>query len=154
MKNAPIRRTLGLLGFCLAAFLPFSLSAAQNTSAADVATINLNTASESEILSIPGTGDRMLREFLEYRPYSNITGFQVELGKYVGDAQIAEWEQYVFVPTDPNTATVAQLTALKGIDEATAQAIIAGRSYAAWQALETVLLKTYDQATVNALKPY
>ena len=45
--------------------------------------INLNTASEEEILMIPGTGKRMLREFLEYRPYKTLAQFHKEIGKYV-----------------------------------------------------------------------
>lgn len=34
--------------------------------------INLNTASDEDILSIPGLGKRMLHEFKEYRPYKAI----------------------------------------------------------------------------------
>jgi hypothetical protein len=34
---------------------------------------------------IPGTGKRMLREFLEYRPYKSLGQFHKEIGKYVND---------------------------------------------------------------------
>ncbi len=34
--------------------------------------INLNTATDADILSIPGVGQRMLTEFKEYRPYKAI----------------------------------------------------------------------------------
>ena len=129
-------------------------ASAQETHAASPAPINLNTATEDELMSIPGMSERMLDEFLEYRPYSNVMGFREELGKYVDDAQLDTWQQYVFVPTDPNAATLEQLTALQGVDEATAQTIIDNRDYADWSALETVLLRSHDQATVDALKPY
>jgi hypothetical protein len=33
---------------------------------------NLNTASEEHLTGIPGAGERMTREFLEYRPYTSI----------------------------------------------------------------------------------
>jgi predicted DNA-binding helix-hairpin-helix protein len=33
--------------------------------------IDLNTATDEDILSIPGLGKRMLHEFKEYRPYKN-----------------------------------------------------------------------------------
>ena len=33
--------------------------------------INLNTATDEDLLSIPGLGPRMLREFKEYRPYKS-----------------------------------------------------------------------------------
>ena len=45
--------------------------------------LNLNSASEEEILLIPGLGKRMLHEFQEYRPYKTIAQFRKEIGKYV-----------------------------------------------------------------------
>ncbi len=57
--------------------------------------INLNTASDEAILSIPGLGDRMLREFQEYRPYNNIEQFRREIGKYVNEKEVARLERYV-----------------------------------------------------------
>jgi DNA uptake protein ComE-like DNA-binding protein len=46
--------------------------------------VNLNGASDEDILSIPGAGKRMLREFKEYRPYTNIEKFRKEIGKVCG----------------------------------------------------------------------
>jgi len=57
--------------------------------------INLNTASDEDILSIPGVGARMLREFKEYRPYQNIEQFRREMGKYVDEQEVARMERYV-----------------------------------------------------------
>ena len=57
--------------------------------------INLNTASDADILSIPGMGQRMLREFKEYRPYKAIQQFRREIGKYVDDKEVARLERYV-----------------------------------------------------------
>lgn len=59
--------------------------------------INLNTASDQEILLIPGIGNRMLREFKEYRPYTSIEQFRREMGKYVDDAEVARLEKYVSI---------------------------------------------------------
>ena len=39
----------------------------------DVYPINLNTATREEIMLIPGMGNRMVREFFEYRPYTALT---------------------------------------------------------------------------------
>lgn len=155
MKSIYLRTALTVMTLSLGVGLVTPQTAsAQETQAAPAAPINLNTATEDELMSIPGMGERMMDEFLEYRPYSNIMGFRAEIGKYVDEAQLDTWQQYVFVPTDPNTATMEQLTALKGVDEATAQTIINNRDYADWGALETVLLKSHDQATVDALQPY
>jgi DNA uptake protein ComE-like DNA-binding protein len=57
--------------------------------------INLNTASDEDILSIPGVGKRMLHEFKEYRPYKNLEQFRREIGKYVDKKEVARLESYV-----------------------------------------------------------
>ncbi len=50
------------------------------------------------LATIPNFGDRMVREFGEYRPYVSIQQFRKEIGKYVDAAQVAEYEKYVYVP--------------------------------------------------------
>lgn len=57
--------------------------------------INLNTASDADILTIPGLGNRMLREFKEYRPYKDMAQFRREIGKYVNEKEVARLERYV-----------------------------------------------------------
>jgi DNA uptake protein ComE-like DNA-binding protein len=57
--------------------------------------INLNDATRSDILLIPGIGGRMAHEFEEYRPYSTIEQFRREIGKYVDEEEVARLEQYV-----------------------------------------------------------
>jgi DNA uptake protein ComE-like DNA-binding protein len=77
--------------------------------------INLNAGSRDEILLIPGVGNRMLREFLEYRPYAALAVFHREIDKYVDDAELARLEQYVFVPLDLNKASDADLLTIPGL---------------------------------------
>ena len=60
--------------------------------------INLNTATDEEILLIPMMGPRMLHEFKEYRPYAALAQFHREIGKYVDATELARLEQYVSVP--------------------------------------------------------
>ena len=57
--------------------------------------INLNTASDADILTIPGVGNRMLHEFKEDRPYDNLARFRREIGKYVNEKEVARLERYV-----------------------------------------------------------
>lgn len=66
-------------------------------SATPIHRININTATDAEILSIPGMGPRMLREFKEYRPYTSIEQFRREIGKYVDKAEVARLEQYIVI---------------------------------------------------------
>ena len=77
--------------------------------------INLNTASREEILLVPGVGNRMLREFQEYRPYDGLARFHREIAKYVDEAELARLEQYVFVPINLNTATDADILTIPGL---------------------------------------
>ena len=60
--------------------------------------INLNTATDAEILLIPGVGARMLREFKEYRPWTSIEQFRREIGKYVDPTEVARLERYIVTP--------------------------------------------------------
>jgi DNA uptake protein ComE-like DNA-binding protein len=74
--------------------------AATSTTAAGgaaIVPININTATDAEILRIPGVGPRMLREFKEYRPYTSIEQFRREIGKYVDKAEVARLEQYIVI---------------------------------------------------------
>jgi len=59
--------------------------------------IDLNTASDADILTIPGLGNRMLHEFKEYRPYKAMEQFRREIGKYVDKREVARLERYVTI---------------------------------------------------------
>ena len=50
--------------------------------------VNLDTASDEGILSIPGVGRHIVREFREYRPYTNIEQFCLEIGKCVDKNEV------------------------------------------------------------------
>jgi DNA uptake protein ComE-like DNA-binding protein len=60
--------------------------------------INLNTATDEDILSIPNLGQRMLREFKEYRPWKSKEQFEKEIGKYVGPRETARLWRYAVIP--------------------------------------------------------
>ena len=59
--------------------------------------IDPTTATDAEILLIPGVGPRMLREFKEYRPWTSVDQFRREIGKYVDAAELARLEKYVAI---------------------------------------------------------
>jgi DNA uptake protein ComE-like DNA-binding protein len=76
--------------------------------------INLNTATREEILLVPGAGQRMVREFAEYRPWKTWGQFDKEIGKYVGAAATAKLAQYCFIPVKLNTATDEEILSIPG----------------------------------------
>lgn len=103
-----------------------------NSDAVPVMTkLNLNTSSGDDYLkTIPNFPNRMVREFLEYRPYVSIQQFRQEIGKYVGPEQVAEWEKYVYVPVDANQSDAATLKQIPGITDEVAAQLIAARPFA------------------------
>lgn len=59
--------------------------------------MDLNTASDDDLKTIPGLGARMLREFKEYRPYDGMAKFRKEIAKYVPAAEVERLARYVEV---------------------------------------------------------
>ena len=59
--------------------------------------VRLNTAADGDILSIPGAGQRMVREFKEYRPWKTKEQFIKEIGKYVGAKEAERMWRYVVI---------------------------------------------------------
>ena len=57
--------------------------------------LDLNKATDQEILLIPGVGPKMLHEFKEYRPWTSLEQFRREIGKYVDKAELARLETFV-----------------------------------------------------------
>jgi DNA uptake protein ComE-like DNA-binding protein len=60
--------------------------------------VNLNTATDEDIMSIPGAGQKMVHEFKEYRPWKTKEQFDKEIGKYVGPKETARLWRYVVIP--------------------------------------------------------
>jgi DNA uptake protein ComE-like DNA-binding protein len=60
--------------------------------------VNLNTATDEDIMSIPGAGQKMVHEFKEYRPWKTKEQFDKEIGKYVGAKETARLWRYVVIP--------------------------------------------------------
>lgn len=120
-----------------------------------VAKINLNTATSDQLLTtIPGFGSRMVREFQEYRPYISIQQFRQEIGKYVDDAQIAEYEKYVYVPIAINDSDSATLQQIPGLDATEAETLMAGRPYASTDTFLTKLSEFVSADELVTAKSY
>lgn len=115
---------------------------------------NLNTASADDFLTVPNVGNRMVREFMEYRPYTSILQFRREIGKYVDEQQVAEYEQYVFVPVDVNQADPETLKQLPGVDDALAAELVAGRPYASLDDFLAKLSARVSAAQLEAARSY
>ena len=140
----------------LHALLSQSLSDAQLTAlyAQLFIPINLNTATHEAILSIPSVGDRIAREFEEYRPYKAIAQFRRELGKYVSDAEVARMEQYVFVPLNLNTATPEDLLTIPGVGNRLVREFLEYRPYINMRQFRREIGKYVSDEEVARLERY
>ena len=116
--------------------------------------INLNSASEAEILLIPGMGKRMLREFLEYRPYRTMAQFRKEIGKYVDDKEVARLEQYVFVPIHLNTASDDDILSIPGMGQRMLREFKEYRPYKNIEQFRKEIGKYVDKKEVARLERY
>lgn len=92
--------------------------------------INLNATTEEELISIPNMTDRMIGEFEEYVPFVSILQFREEIGKYIDEADVAAYEQYIYVPVQANDSDAATLQQIPGVTADIADALIAARPYA------------------------
>ena len=116
--------------------------------------INLNTATDEEILMIPGTGKRMLREFLEYRPYKTLAQFHKEIGKYVNDKELARLEQYVFVPINLNTGSDEDILSIPGTGKRMLREFKEYRPYTNMEQFRKEIGKYVDKKEVARLERY
>jgi DNA uptake protein ComE-like DNA-binding protein len=116
--------------------------------------INLNTASNEEILLIPGLGNRMLREFREYRPYKNIGQFRKEIGKYVDVKEVARLEQYVFVPVSLNSGSDEDILSIPGAGKRMLREFKEYRPYANIEQFRKEIGKYVDKKEVARLEKY
>ena len=116
--------------------------------------INLNTASREEIMLIPGMGNRMVREFLEYRPYTALTQFRKEIGKYVDDKEVARLEQYVFVPINLNTASDETLSSVPGASAHVIGALKDSRPYKNMEQFRREIAKSVSAKEAARLERY
>lgn len=143
---------------------PTALPAGAATPAADASPpgagavarkLNVNTASRQELLAaVPNLGDRMVHEFEEYRPYRSIQQFRREIGKYVDEAKVAEYERYVFVPISENDSDAATLRQIPGLDASEAEQLIAGRPYPSRDAFLSRLAGMVSEAEMAEARAY
>lgn len=134
---------------------PGSSDAAPTAASATTFTkINLNAATAERILTIPNTGNRMVREFHEYRPYTSILQFRKEIGKYVDDATVAEYEKYVYVPINVNQSDAATLQQIPNVTADIAAQLIAARPYGSNQNFLAKLVTLASASDVTTAQNY
>ena len=116
--------------------------------------INLNTATRDEILLVPGAGQRMTREFAEYRPWKSWAQFDKEIGKYVGADGAAKLAQYCFIPVNLNTATDEDILSIPGAGTRMVREFKEYRPWKSWAQFDKEIGKYVGQKETDRLKRY
>jgi DNA uptake protein ComE-like DNA-binding protein len=116
--------------------------------------INLNKATREEMLLIPGMGNRMVREFEEYRPYKSLTQFRREMGKYVDEKEVARLEQYVFIPINLNTASDEDILSIPGLGNRMLREFKEYRPYQSLEQFRREIGKYVDKKEVARLERF
>ena len=115
--------------------------------------VNINTASEQELGAIPGVGPKIVKELLEYRPYSSKEQFETELGKYLSADELTALEQNITLGlVNINTASKEELMNVPGIGDKISNEIADYRPYTSWAQFEGELGKYLSPEEVQALE--
>src|SRR6185436_1246868 len=116
--------------------------------------INLNKATDEEMLLIPGLGKRMAHEFEEYRPYKSFVQFRKEIGKYVDEKEVARLEQYVFIPLKLNTASDEEILSIPGLGKRMLHEFKEYRPYKSIEQFRREIGKYVDKKELARLERY
>lgn len=116
--------------------------------------INLNSASDKEIMLVPGMSGKMAHEFDEYRPYDSLDQFRREMGKYVDEDEVARFEQYVFVPMDLNTASDEDFATIPAMSKKMIHEFEEYRPYKSMEQFRREIGKYVDDKELARLERY
>ncbi len=116
--------------------------------------IDLNNASEADIMLIPGMTGRMAHEFEEYRPYMSLEQFRREIGKYVDEKEVARLEQYVFIPMNLNAASSDDFMTIPGMTPRMVHEFEEYRPYTSMEQFRREIGKYVDDDEVARLESY
>lgn len=116
--------------------------------------INLNTASEDEVKLVPEIDRKMVHEFSEYKSYTSLEQFRREIGKYVDEAEVVRFEQYVFVPMDLNSASADTFRIIPGMSGRMVHEFEEYRPYASIEQFRREIGKYVDENEVARLERY
>ena len=114
---------------------------------------NLNTATEEELAALPGMGDSIAHEVIEYRPFASVEHFRVELGKYIDEEAVGRIEAITTIGlVDVNSASEEELMAIPGVGDSIAHEIEEYRPFSSIQHFRTELGKYIDEEAIHAIE--
>ena len=162
MKSTSLRRLSSSASAALIFLLavaPVVVAQTEPAGQAGGAKIDLNTASQAVLETLPGVDAATAEQIIAGRPYTSVAGLSttgVSASTIEGITPLVE-----VVPAEPagqaggakidlNTASQAVLESLPGVDAATAEQIIAGRPYTSVAGLSTTGVSA---STIEGITP-
>lgn len=91
--------------------------------------VDLDRATEEELLLVPGAGPRIVREIRSHRPWRNWDAFEIELSQSVDQDELARLRRYCFLPVDANNGSERELREVPRISDRAHTQILALRPF-------------------------
>lgn len=117
-------------------------------------TLNLNSASDDEIMLIPGASSRLVKEFRAGRPYTSLTQFRANMAKSMDAKELARVEQYVFVPVNINNASDDDVLSIPGAGRRMVREFKEYRPWVSFEQFRKEIGKYVDKKEVARLEKY
>lgn len=117
-------------------------------------TLNLNSASDDEIMLIPGASSRLVKEFRAGRPYTSLAQFRANMAKSMDAKELARVEQYVFVPVNINNASDDDVLSIPGAGRRMVREFKEYRPWVSFEQFRKEIGKYVDKKEVARLEKY
>lgn len=117
-------------------------------------TLNLNSASDDEIMLIPGASSRLVKEFRAGRPYTSLAQFRANMAKSMDAKELARLEQYVFVPVNINNASDDDVLSIPGAGRRMVREFKEYRPWVSFEQFRKEIGKYVDKKEVARLEKY
>lgn len=116
--------------------------------------VDLNRGTDAELLLIPGMNAGRLRAIKSGRPWKTLEQFRADFGKGMNAAEVAQVEQYLFIPIDLNTWTDPIMDSFAGIGVGTRRWKREFAEYRPWTSMEQFRreISKYLRSQPNELK--
>jgi competence protein ComEA len=111
--------------------------------------VNLNTATEEQLQTLPGVSAARAKQIVAGRPYKSVKDLKTAGLTDEAIAKIAPLADTAKISI--NTASPAELAQLPGVGDSTAKKIVAGRPYKTVADLKTAGI---NDATISKITPY